>query len=404
MAQVTVERLTKRFGGRPPTVAADSLDLDIVDGEFLVLLGPSGCGKTTTLRCLAGLEEPDEGRILLDGEPVFDAAAGLNLPPDRRSIGMVFQSYALWPHLSVRRNIEYPLRSRKLKQGLADGWADDVADLVDCTELMDRLPGQLSGGQQQRIALARGLVARPGLMLFDEPLSNLDAKLRDAVRSELHELHRRLGFTAVFVTHDQAEAFALGDRLVILRAGGIEQVDAARRVWNAPASDYVAEFIGMTSKLLLERRPDGWSFMGQPLSGARLPIDRTIERVVARLRPHDLAVLPPDGVGSSDMAHLPATFVDSTFAGDGLDVTVEVAGVRLQATAPVIRGSSWIDELQAGGSVLATFAPDRAHFFDAASGVPVQSTAARTSDPLPNDVGGRASAMMATDRLRGAGA
>ena len=155
------------------------------------------------------------------------SGAKLNLSPDRRSIGMVFQSYALWPHMTVRKNIAYPLRARKLRQGLAGGWVEDIAAVVDCGELLDRYPGQLSGGQQQRVALARGLVARPDLVLFDEPLSNLDARLREQVRNELAELHNRLGFTAVYVTHDQSEALALGDRLAIMRQGRIEQLGHA---------------------------------------------------------------------------------------------------------------------------------------------------------------------------------
>ena len=234
MSRVVIERLTKRFEGKPPTVAVDDLTLEIEQGEFLVLLGPSGCGKTTTLRCLAGLESADEGVLTFGEQRVFDSASKLNLSPDRRSIGMVFQSYALWPHMTVRKNIAYPLQARKLRQGLAEGWVEEMAAVVDCGELLDRYPGQLSGGQQQRVALARGLVARPDLVLFDEPLSNLDARLREQVRNELAELHNRLGFTAVYVTHDQSEALALGDRLAIMRQGRIEQLGTPREVFASP--------------------------------------------------------------------------------------------------------------------------------------------------------------------------
>ena len=205
MSSLTISSLSKEFG--KTRVVAD-LNLQVATGEMLVLVGPSGCGKTTTLRCLAGLEVPDAGSITFGGRTVFDAAAGVDVAPDKRNIGMVFQSYALWPHMTVRENVAYPLKVRGLKQGLAQGWVDDTVKLVDCEKLLDRYPAQLSGGQQQRVALARGLVARPELMLFDEPLSNLDARLRDQVRSQLHELHARLGFTAVFVTHDQVEALA----------------------------------------------------------------------------------------------------------------------------------------------------------------------------------------------------
>ena len=250
MSHVQIEALNKTFGS---TKVIQELDLEVHDGEFLVLLGPSGCGKTTTLRCLAGLEEPTAGTISLGGETVFDRAARINRSPDKRSIGMCFQSYALWPHMTVRKNIAYPLKARGMKDKIGEGWVEDTARMVDCEPLLDRYPAQLSGGQQQRVALARGLVARPGLVLFDEPLSNLDARLRDLVRAEIHELHARLEFTSVFVTHDQSEALALGDRLAIMRKGAIEQLDTPQRVFERPATEYVADFIGMANRLVCER-------------------------------------------------------------------------------------------------------------------------------------------------------
>lgn len=364
MATVTVERLTKKFPAKPPVIAADALDLQIEDGEFIVLLGPSGCGKTTTLRCLAGLEAPDSGRILFDRETVFDSTSGRNVPPDRRSIGMVFQSYALWPHLTVRKNIEYPLRARRIKQGLAEDWTTDVARLVDCEHLLDRLPSQLSGGQQQRIALARGLVARPDLVLFDEPLSNLDAKLRDQVRTQLHELHARLGFTAVFVTHDQSEAFALADRIIILNGGRLEQSDTARRVWHQPSSDYVASFIGMSNRLELRRDANGWTVGSHDVKGAMIPLEAPIAQVIARLRPCDVGVAPVSGDAASNEAILEGTFVDSTFAGENLDVVVEVDGQRILAQSPLSQGRSWIDDLEAGAPLEIRFQPPMARYFD----------------------------------------
>src|SRR6478609_10501313 len=262
MSRVRIEGLVKHFDGKPPTKAIDDIDLEIAEGEFLVLLGPSGCGKTTALRCLAGLERPDQGRITFGDTEVFDAARRLNRPPNKRSIGMVLQSDALWPHMKVRKNIAYPLKARKLKQGLREGWVEQAAAQVDCSALLDRYPAQLSGGQQQRVALARGLVARPELVLFDEPLSNLDARLRDQVRAELHELHTRLGFTAVFVTHDQSEALALGDRLAVMRAGRLEQYGTPDEVFEHPVSEYVAEFLGMTNQLVFERHDGAWWLEG----------------------------------------------------------------------------------------------------------------------------------------------
>ena len=221
MSSVSIHGLSKHFGGKTPTTAIDDLNLEIELGEFLVLLGPSGCGKTTTLRCIAGLETADAGSIAFGDHTVFDAARHVDVPPNKRNIGMVFQSYALWPHMTVRKNVSYPLRARKIKGKQATEWVEEVARLVDTKELLDRYPAQLSGGQQQRVALSRGLVARPDLVLFDEPLSNLDARLRDLVRTEIYELHARLKFTAVYVTHDQSEAMALGDRLAIMRRGAI---------------------------------------------------------------------------------------------------------------------------------------------------------------------------------------
>src|SRR5262245_11661030 len=293
VSNVSIRGLTKRFGGKTPTTAIDNLDLEIEPGEFLVLLGPSGCGKTTTLRCIAGLETANEGRIAFGDRPVFDSAQKVNVPPNKRNVGMVFQSYALWPHMTVRKNVGYPLRVRKIRGKQAAEWIEDVARLVETSDLLDRYPAQLSGGQQQQVALARGLVARPDLVLFDEPLSNLDARLRDSVRAYLYELHAKLGFTAVFVTHDQSEALALGDRLAIMRAGEIDQFDTPRRVFENPATEYVADFIGMANRLPFERGTDGWTCHGAAVGGEP-PAGRcslgASGRMVARLRPEDVHI------------------------------------------------------------------------------------------------------------------
>jgi iron(III) transport system ATP-binding protein len=353
MSRVTIERLTKRFEGKPPTVAVDDLTLDIEEGEFLVLLGPSGCGKTTTLRCLAGLESANEGTVAFGGRRVFDSATKLNLSPDRRSIGMVFQSYALWPHMTVRKNIAYPLRARKLKNGLSEGWVEAIAAVVDCGELLDRYPGQLSGGQQQRVALARGLVARPDLVLFDEPLSNLDARLREQVRNELAELHNRLGFTAVYVTHDQSEALSLGDRMAIMRHGRIEQLGTPQEVFARPQSEYVAGFIGMGNRLSLERRDGRWWLGDSVVEGAD-PAPGAAHDVVLRTRPDDIDIRSDRRLRPHE-AGFDATVVVASFAGRHVDAVLSVGSTRIEAQV-----SSSPDGLVPGRTVMAAFDPANA--------------------------------------------
>ncbi|WP_051857620.1 ABC transporter ATP-binding protein [Streptomyces cellulosae] len=374
MSHVRIEGLTKRFAGKPPAVAVDNLSLEIEPGEFIVLLGPSGCGKTTTLRCLAGLETPDEGRISLGDQTVLDVRGKVNHPPNKRRIGMVFQSYALWPHMTVRRNIGYPLRTRRVAREQVRSRIEEAAELVDCAALLDRYPAQLSGGQQQRVALARGLAAQPDLVLFDEPLSNLDARLRDQVRAQLHELHARLGFTAVFVTHDQSEALALGDRLAIMKAGRIEQLDTPERVFEEPATEYVAGFIGMSNRLPLRRQGTGWALACRAGADGRapapgqavvdeLPVPRSQSEVTARLRPDDLQLCPveekppPHGVG------LAAEVVDAQFGGRHMDVVVTIADSRLHAQAP-LTGKPWARGLSRGQQVTAWFAKDAAIYYD----------------------------------------
>lgn len=357
-SQFTVSGLTKTYGS---TLVVDHLDLEIAEGEFLVLLGPSGCGKTTTLRCLAGLETPQGGTMTFQDRTVFDGAARLNVPAHKRNIGMVFQSYALWPHMTVRQNIAYPLKVRKLKSALASGAVEQAADMVDCGALLDRYPAQLSGGQQQRVAVARGLVARPDLVLFDEPLSNLDARLRDQVRTQIHRLHRELGFTAVFVTHDQAEAFALGDRLAIMKAGRIEQYDTPERVFENPVSEYVAAFIGMGNRLVLRRGHGGW----ETEAGDAVDLTHAVvrgaadegEAAVARLRPEDLMLHATEADVPLGNVALHARLTGYEYGGRHYDVTVETAGADLALRAPAAEHGSALRNSEPGAPVLVSFSP-----------------------------------------------
>jgi iron(III) transport system ATP-binding protein len=239
MAAIALEGVFKSFGATP---VVRGLTLDVREGELVSLLGPSGCGKTTTLRMLAGLEHPDAGVIRIGGETV--AGPGVRIPPERRGLGMVFQSYAVWPHRSVEQNVAYPLALRRLPKAEIAARVGEALRWVRLEALATRMPHELSGGQLQRVALARALVSGPRVLLLDEPLSNLDAALREELRAEIAALRARLGTTMVFVTHDQGEALALSDRIAVMNRGIIEQVDAPERLYREPLTPFVAAFVG----------------------------------------------------------------------------------------------------------------------------------------------------------------
>jgi iron(III) transport system ATP-binding protein len=241
-AFVKVENLVKAFG---PLKAVDGVSLDVAEKHTLSLLGPSGCGKTTILRCLGGLERPDSGRIEIAGKVVFDSARGINLAPEERQLGIVFQSYAVWPHMSVAENVGFPLKVRRIGKAQARERVARMLDLVGLGAMIDKPATQLSGGQQQRVALARALVHEPRLVLFDEPMSNLDAQLREQVRIELKILQERLGFTAIYVTHDQSEAFALAEQVIIMNRGRIDAMGPPKLVFDEPRTPFVARFLGL---------------------------------------------------------------------------------------------------------------------------------------------------------------
>jgi iron(III) transport system ATP-binding protein len=242
VSKLTFKQIGKRFGAK---VVIHPLSLEIEDGAFVALLGPSGCGKTTLLRMVAGLEDPSEGEIRIGDRLVF--GPGCNLPPEERGLGMVFQSYAVWPHMTVSENIAYPLKVRRSKLPAPERKraVEEALELVHLTELQDRYPHQLSGGQQQRVALARGIAMQPPILLLDEPLSNLDARLRAEMRREIRDLHRKLGFTILYVTHDQREAFEMSTQVVVLNEGYIAQQGTPEAVKQAPAPGFVAEFLSL---------------------------------------------------------------------------------------------------------------------------------------------------------------
>jgi iron(III) transport system ATP-binding protein len=337
---ISVQALTKSFQSKNPVLAVDNFSIEVEPGELVVLLGPSGCGKTTLLRCLAGLEKADEGRILFGDRPVFDSTRGVDLSPDKRDIGMVFQSYALWPNKTVYKNIAFPLRARKARRADADAVVE-TARLVDCEPLLDRYPGQLSGGQQQRVALARGIVSHPAVVLFDEPLSNLDALLRVQVRNELHALHRSVGFTGVYVTHDQVEALALGDRLVVMRSGQIEQVGTPQEIYAAPATDYCAHFMGFTNRLLLRRSAAAWTMKAGGIGRFDyLSCNLTDDVISVRFRPEH-AKLAPVGSQERHAISLRGTISDIAFAGEHFEINVDVSAGIVTVRCPAPTGAQW---------------------------------------------------------------
>ncbi|MBV9286649.1 MAG: sn-glycerol-3-phosphate ABC transporter ATP-binding protein UgpC [Hyphomicrobiales bacterium] len=284
MATVALERLVKRYG---PVEAVRAVDLSIADGEFVALVGPSGCGKSTTLRMIAGLEEVSSGTIRIGGEVVND------LPPRARNISMVFQSYALYPHMSVRENLGFSLKIAKRPQSEIDARVAEASEILHLGDLLERRPSQLSGGQRQRVAMGRAIVRKPEVFLFDEPLSNLDAKLRTQMRTEIKLLHARVPSTVIYVTHDQVEAMTLADRIVIMRDGLIEQVGAPDEVFGRPATRFVAGFIGSPSMNLFDAEiaDDKIAFPG----GDWLPVPArfrnaklTGRRVAFGMRPDDV--------------------------------------------------------------------------------------------------------------------
>ncbi|WP_457751014.1 ABC transporter ATP-binding protein [Thermococcus sp.] len=241
MADVKLVHVWKEFDG---VVAVKDMTLEVKDGEFMILLGPSGCGKTTTLRMIAGLEEPTRGQIYIGDQLVADPQKGIFVPPKDRDIAMVFQSYALYPHMTVYDNIAFPLKLRKVPKNEIDQRVKEVAELLGLTELLKRKPRELSGGQRQRVALGRAIIRKPKVFLMDEPLSNLDAKLRVKMRAELKKLQRQLGVTTIYVTHDQVEAMTMGDRIAVINHGILQQVGTPEDVYDKPANTFVAGFIG----------------------------------------------------------------------------------------------------------------------------------------------------------------
>jgi ABC-type Fe3+/spermidine/putrescine transport system ATPase subunit len=323
--------VTKRFGG---LVANDRLSLRVARGELLTLLGPSGCGKTTALRTLTGHVRPDQGRVHIDGRDVTD------WPTHRRELGMVFQNFALFPHMTVRDNVGFPLMIRRLPAGECGQRVADALRLVRLDGYEGHYPRQLSGGQQQRVGLARALVYGPKVLLLDEPLSNLDAKLREEMRFEIKDVVTRLGITAIYVTHDQEEALALSDRVAIMHRGRLEQVGTPEAIYAAPRSRFVAEFVGLSNFLDGRVRSVAGAEMVVTAGGLTLTVPalagvRPGEPVVAFVRPSDVTVQAAD-VPADDS--VPARVDKATYLGEKMDYRLLLEGgvpLRVQADARV---------------------------------------------------------------------
>lgn len=304
MARVSLQNLTKLFPDG--TKAVDDLTIDASDGEFLVLVGPSGCGKTTALRMIAGLEEISSGTLSIDGAVMND------VPPRDRDIAMVFQSYALYPHMSVRQNIGYPLQVRKMPKDEIARRVDAAAAMLELTPYLDRRPAQISGGQQQRVAMGRAIVREPKLFLMDEPLSNLDTKLRVQTRSEITELQDRLGVTTLYVTHDQVEAMTMGDRVAVMRLGVLQQVASPQELYENPANVFVAGFIGSPPMNLFHaqvRSEDGQVSLDFGSQSISMPVDlplttllrsRNGAEVIVGVRPESITLVQQSGSAQVD--------------------------------------------------------------------------------------------------------
>lgn len=294
---VQVRNLTKRFGA---TVAVDRVGFDVFKGEFLTILGPSGCGKTTTLRCVAGFETPEEGEIIIGSQCVTNAGKNMFLSPESRDYGMVFQSYAIWPHMSVEQNVAYGLKMRKLKNAEIKKRVQEVLKLVGLEGLQHKNATMLSGGQQQRVAVARALAYNPKILLFDEPLSNLDAKLRERMRIELKHLQSDLDITTIYVTHDQVEAMVMSDRIIVMKDGKIQQIGTPDSIYHYPQTQFVADFIGTTNlvKGTIKETSSGGDFdMVEVEEGehsfifrCKIPEGISKREVTLSLRPEDLKI------------------------------------------------------------------------------------------------------------------
>ena len=350
---ISLQHVTKSFGN---SVVVDDLSIEIEDGEFVVLLGPSGCGKTTTLRMIAGLEQMTSGDILIDGQRVND------LPPQKRDVAMVFQSYALYPHMTVADNIAYPLRVRKLPASEIAAQVRQTSAMLEIESLLARRPRELSGGERQRVALARAIVRHPKAFLMDEPLSNLDAKLRLQMRGELKRLQHELATTTVYVTHDQAEAMTLGHRVAVMHRGKLQQFDTPLEIYNRPANRFVGEFVGSPSMNLVDGEIDGALRTFKAIDGtlrlARIPAVAAGGPLTFGIRPENIEISTAQRDG-----WWPASVYVTELMGSETFVIVEMGKHKIIARA----ASDF--RAETGSSVWIDFDFRKAHWFNSQTGL-----------------------------------
>lgn len=318
MAELKISSVTKLFG---EVKAVDNFNAVIRDGEFVSILGPSGCGKTTMLRMIAGFEKANEGDIYIGDHLVSSARENIYVPPENRNLGMVFQSYAVWPHMTVFDNVAYPLKIKGMAKSDIAAKTNHILELVYLDGYAQRLPSQLSGGQQQRVALARALVSEPSLLLLDEPLSNLDAKLRESMRFEIKELQKKLNITVIYVTHDQAEAMAMSDRIIIINKGVIQQIGTPLEIYESPANRIIADFIGLANFVAAEAV--GGSARIAAL-GLTVPCHKDISgKAVAAIRPENITL-------TKDLSGVTGTLVHKFYLGDSIDCRIDINGITIR--------------------------------------------------------------------------
>jgi iron(III) transport system ATP-binding protein len=338
MPEIHVEGLVRDFGDQR---ALDHVGFTVADGELFTLLGPSGCGKSTTLMSLAGFQTPNEGRIAVGADTFFDAERRIDVPAEQRNLGIVFQSYAVWPHMTVFENLAFPLKVRKVRRRALADRVREVLELVDMAQYEKRYPHQLSGGQQQRVALARALVYSPSVLLLDEPFSNLDAKLRERARTWVKDLQHRLGLTTIFVTHDQDEALSMSDRVVVMDRGVIQQIGTPEEVYRQPSNRFVAEFVGRVN--LIDGTiavVDGGSVVVEVNgSGDRLTLaapDHTTlaANVTVAVRPEAVTLAPADGAAANVTNTWDASVQTVAFLGDHYEYEVNAGTLALTVQSP----------------------------------------------------------------------